>query len=447
MSTILPPTAAPAPSATPGARTTLRSDETDPNNPGSFGEALARSLEPAEEKIEKPAVKAANTAPTKRQPGNPKADAQDLVNVLALSLIPFESRIAKAALPDGAGPAAGSAAPVTTAALLAASGSALAGSPLAEIPPPTVAPGDGAAMTASADAPSTRAALLTAGSQNSAGQASLQAADAPVPDGAALQIDPLAIANQTATADAGFTGQISKRNDKIATILGEPRDARGDPAPVSAPGIRKVAENLAAPDLETASLPVTGLPVAADVATNTSAAGTMAPVNMAMHAPGSALEANAPASVDTVALAPEVGSNEWGKALGQQVVRMGAAGPHVAELQLNPPGLGPLKVTLSMNELQMQVMFVSSHSSVRAAVEAALPQLRATLADSGISLGNTSVGAGSHQQAAFASGQGGQSERGAYRPAQVPDTAAFLPARTVTEPARKNNGTRIDIYA
>jgi flagellar hook-length control protein FliK len=142
-----------------------------------------------------------------------------------------------------------------------------------------------------------------------------------------------------------------------------------------------------------------------------------------------------------------VGSNEWGKALSQQVVHMGNAGQQVAELQLNPPGLGPLKVTLSMNDQQIQAMFVSAHSSVRAAVEAALPQLRATLAESGISLGNTSVGAESQQQTAFTNGQDGQRERGAYRPAGMADTAPLLQARTATEPVRINSGMRIDTYA
>ncbi|MFC5476000.1 flagellar hook-length control protein FliK, partial [Paraherbaspirillum soli] len=54
----------------------------------------------------------------------------------------------------------------------------------------------------------------------------------------------------------------------------------------------------------------------------------------------------------------------------------------------------------------------SAHQSVRDAVEAALPQLRSTLADSGISLGNTSVSADTQQQqqqSAFAQQASGQS--------------------------------------
>ena len=116
--------------------------------------------------------------------------------------------------------------------------------------------------------------------------------------------------------------------------------------------------------------------------------------------------ANQPSNASQVPVlnvAPPVGSDEWGPAVGHQMLRMNAAGAQVAELNLNPAGLGPLKVTLSMGDNQAQAMFVSAHESVRKAVEAALPQLRASLAEQGISLGQASVGAEAHRFA----GQGG----------------------------------------
>jgi flagellar hook-length control protein FliK len=102
-----------------------------------------------------------------------------------------------------------------------------------------------------------------------------------------------------------------------------------------------------------------------------------------------------------------------------------------------------------MIDNQVQALFVSAHSSVRAAVEAALPQLRTTLADSGISLGNTSVNSGSQQQPAFAQNQNGQpgqsGQRGqqAYRPA---DAGAPAPA-AMTPPPRRGNDIGVDTYA
>jgi flagellar hook-length control protein FliK len=88
---------------------------------------------------------------------------------------------------------------------------------------------------------------------------------------------------------------------------------------------------------------------------------------------------------------------------------MSTTGHHTAELNLNPAGLGPLKVTLSLGDNQAQAMFVSAHESVRKAVEAALPQLRTSLSEQGITLGQASVGAdtrqASGQDAAFAQQQ------------------------------------------
>lgn len=151
-------------------------------------------------------------------------------------------------------------------------------------------------------------------------------------------------------------------------------------------------------------------------------------------------------------LSPPVGSAEWGPALGHQMLRMSAGGQQVAELNLNPAGLGPLKITLSVGDNQAQAMFVSSHESVRKAVEAALPQLRSTLAEQGISLGQTSVGAESRPWAG-AGGFGQQQEQqrqpasanGASYPraARNEATVAPLPARA---PAPSRN-TGVDTFA
>ncbi|SEA42227.1 flagellar hook-length control protein FliK [Variovorax sp. YR216] len=119
----------------------------------------------------------------------------------------------------------------------------------------------------------------------------------------------------------------------------------------------------------------------------------------------------------TLAVAPEVGSSEWGTAVGHQMIRMSTGGHQVAELNLNPANLGPLKVTLTMGDNQAQAMFVSAHESVRKAVEAALPQLRTTLAEQGINLGQTSVGAETRQP----NGGSAFAEQNPQRPQGQPD--------------------------
>ena len=105
----------------------------------------------------------------------------------------------------------------------------------------------------------------------------------------------------------------------------------------------------------------------------------------------------APASgADT--LSPRVGTPAWDHALGQKVVWMAAGAEQSASLMLNPPDLGPVQVVINVSNAQADASFTAAQPEVRQALEAALPKLKEMLADAGISLGQTSVGAGSPNQ-------------------------------------------------
>ena len=168
-----------------------------------------------------------------------------------------------------------------------------------------------------------------------------------------------------------------------------------------------------------------------------------APLAWMAAQPGSAGIGNGSATTDNrvpvLSLAPPVDSDAWAPALGQQMLRMSASGMHTAQLNLNPENLGPLQITLKLGDDQAQAMFVSGHESVRKAVEAALPQLRTTLAEHGISLGQTAVGADTRQpgsQSSFASdnpssrsgGNGGSAYPGAARSGTVASSTVPAPA-------------------
>nr|MBF0682993.1 flagellar hook-length control protein FliK [Pseudomonas sp.] len=102
----------------------------------------------------------------------------------------------------------------------------------------------------------------------------------------------------------------------------------------------------------------------------------------------------APAAIFTGGIPVPVGSPQWVPAFSEQMVQIGTQqGGTIqhAELRLDPPDLGPLRISISMQGEQATATFVSPHASVRAAVEAALPELMQALADAGISLGDTSV--------------------------------------------------------
>lgn len=92
-------------------------------------------------------------------------------------------------------------------------------------------------------------------------------------------------------------------------------------------------------------------------------------------------------------LEPRVGTPAWDGALSQKVVWMVTGQRQVAELHLNPPDLGPLHVVLTVSNNEASALFMSHHTAVREAVEAALPRLREMMADSGINLGNATVSA------------------------------------------------------
>lgn len=108
----------------------------------------------------------------------------------------------------------------------------------------------------------------------------------------------------------------------------------------------------------------------------------------------------------TPMLNAQLGSDEWQQALSQQIVMFSRNGQQNAELRLHPEDLGAIQISLKLDNDQAQINMASSHSHVRAALEAALPQLRTALAESGINLGQSQVSSDS-----FAQSQGFQQQQ------------------------------------
>lgn len=151
----------------------------------------------------------------------------------------------------------------------------------------------------------------------------------------------------------------------------------------------------------------------------------------------------------TPQLNAQLGSPEWQQALGQQVLMFQRNGQQSAELRLHPQELGALQITLKLDDNQAQLHIASAHSQVRAAVEAALPHLRHALAESGINLGQSSVGGESlpqpQQSQQQASHQGNQpSYREQHGSAETGIEAVTAPA-ALQAMARSVDG--VDIFA
>ncbi len=268
-------------------------------------------------------------------------------------------------------------------------------------------------------------------------EAAAAAAAARKADTAAVPATPAApsLLNAALTSTVPATPAPAARNGRVDA-------ASRDAATTTVAGTAATAETAEADpiDLLAARIEATAggdAGVADDSAPNT-------PLAWMAAQPGSTGAANGTAATESRApvltLAPPIDSDAWAPALGQQMLRMSASGMHTAQLTINPENLGPMQITLKLGDDQAQAMFVSAHESVRKAVEAALPQLRTTLAEHGISLGQTSVGADTRQtagQSSFAgdnpSSRSGSNGGSAYSGAARNGTAAAnaLPAAPV----------------
>lgn len=91
-------------------------------------------------------------------------------------------------------------------------------------------------------------------------------------------------------------------------------------------------------------------------------------------------------------------SAAWPEQFGEKIVWMAKNDQQTAQISINPPQLGPVQVTLSINGEQASAVFASPHAEVRQAIENSMPQLRDMLASAGISLGDANVGANLAQQ-------------------------------------------------
>lgn len=144
-----------------------------------------------------------------------------------------------------------------------------------------------------------------------------------------------------------------------------------------------------------------------------------------------------------VEVTPPVNAPAWRDAFADKVTWVAQARQPMAELQLNPPQLGPVEIRVSMNADQANLSFFSPHAAVREAIQASLPRLTDAFAASGLTLGNVLVGAESQ------SGQqpGEREAAGRYPATPREDLAAPPPATAVTWLRPGGSLGRIDLFA
>ncbi len=94
----------------------------------------------------------------------------------------------------------------------------------------------------------------------------------------------------------------------------------------------------------------------------------------------------------TASIPGTVGETRWSEALSQRVVWMAGQQMQSASFHVEPPQLGPIEVRLSISNDQANLLFTAPHGVARDAIQASLPKLQEMLAESGLTLGNVSVG-------------------------------------------------------
>ncbi|SHF11017.1 flagellar hook-length control protein FliK [Modicisalibacter ilicicola DSM 19980] len=149
-----------------------------------------------------------------------------------------------------------------------------------------------------------------------------------------------------------------------------------------------------------------------------------------------------PQGLPQPALSAPLASAQWQQGLGQQLVAMHQRGDQRVDLHLHPAELGPVSISLKLDDQLAQAQFASTNPQVRAAIEQAIPQLREALAESGIQLGEAMVG--EHRQR--------DSDQSAEQGKAVPaDVATGSPDDVDTESPTVSEGIapsgRINLYA
>lgn len=158
-----------------------------------------------------------------------------------------------------------------------------------------------------------------------------------------------------------------------------------------------------------------------------------------------------------VSIPTPVGQPQWTDDVGQQVVVMMNAKLETAQLQVTPPDMGPVEISLKIgSDGAAQVSFVAGVAETRQALEQGMPRLSAMLADNGIRLADAQVSSGQGQafrdntqfaqQGQQGGGQSGHGQQSGHVPGSQDQAVLMnLPDSAITSQSVSNN--EVSIYA
>lgn len=144
-------------------------------------------------------------------------------------------------------------------------------------------------------------------------------------------------------------------------------------------------------------------------------------------------------------ITPHIQGNNWSQHFGEKVVWLAKSDQQSAQININPPQLGPIQITLNLSGDQATMSFASPHLDVRQAIESALPQLKEMLSSAGINLGQADVGANMAQHKQETPFQSANGQRRGDENAILP--ANEIAATTGTSQILQRGRGLVDLFA
>ncbi len=137
-------------------------------------------------------------------------------------------------------------------------------------------------------------------------------------------------------------------------------------------------------------------------------------------------------------------SRDWAQDFGHKIVWLANSDKQSAQITLNPPHMGSIEVSLTMDKNSATASFVSASAEVRDNIESALPRLREMFASAGIELGQTNVSAESFQQSAGDRQEGSSARWRGDNAILVMESTSSLPGRELDN--QRGNGL-VNVFA
>jgi flagellar hook-length control protein FliK len=102
--------------------------------------------------------------------------------------------------------------------------------------------------------------------------------------------------------------------------------------------------------------------------------------------------ANASATSVSINMPTQANTMQWQNSLTEQIIMFNRQGIQSANINLHPQELGSLHIKLAMSDDKMNLHMMAAHGVVKGLLESALPFLKTSLADQGITLEQADIG-------------------------------------------------------